>query len=66
MVRHEQVVNCSSIVFPPAAQPVTLAGLASTTLVFDVFLTSDAGGASLTCAVGVLDSQVATPEICTS
>ena len=48
--------------FPPAAQPVTLAGLASITLVFDIFLTSDAGGTSLTCAVGVLDSQVTFPQ----
>ena len=52
-----QVSDCGPTVMSVPAQPLSLAGQASATLVFDIYLTSDAA-ATLSCTVGVTDSQV--------
>jgi hypothetical protein len=52
-----QVSGCGPTVVPVPAQPLSLAGKATATLVFNIYLTSDAA-ATLTCTLGVVDSQV--------
>ena len=53
-----QVVNCSASVTPIVAQSATLAAAATKALTFDIFLTSNQADASITCDVGLTDSQV--------
>lgn len=53
-----QVLNCSAPVTPIGAQSVALAAQATQSLTFDIFLTSNQAVASITCDVGITDSQV--------
>jgi len=53
-----QVVNCSASVLAIPAQFTTIAAYATVALTFDIFLTDNKAQTSLTCAVGMTDSQV--------
>ncbi len=55
---YTQVVNCSSTVLAISAQYTVLAAQASTTLSFDIFLTSSQANQALSCVVSLVNTEV--------